>query len=220
MSTSPDNTHPFQAQRQAMVEEQLRLRGVDDARVLAAMAAIPRHLFVPPEALDQAYSDRALSIDCEQTISQPLIVGMMTQALRVEPGHRVLEIGTGSGYQAAVLAQLADEVISIERHPHLAEQARRRLADLGYENVTVLVGDGSLGCPDRAPFDRVIVTAAAEECPRALIEQLREGGRLVGPFGPPSSQVLRLLQKRGGEVESSALSGCRFVPLVADEARE
>lgn len=201
--------------RRQMVEGQLRRRGIRDERVLAAMGRVPRELFVPGPLAYEAYADNALPIDCEQTISQPVIVAMMTEALQLSGRERVLEIGTGSGYQTAILAELAAKVFSIERHAELSRQASERLDGLGYENVKLRIGDGSLGWPEEAPFERIIVTAGASECPPALWEQLAEGGVLVGPFGPPSEQALYELRKIGGSRESRFLTACRFVPLVA-----
>jgi protein-L-isoaspartate(D-aspartate) O-methyltransferase len=204
----------YAAARESMVDSQLRSRGVRDERVLRAMARVPREAFVPEAIADEAYFDCALPIDCQQTISQPVIVAMMSEALQLRGGEKVLEIGTGSGYQAAVLGELAGEVFSIERHAPLARQAAERLQRLGYDNVHVRTGDGSLGWPDQAPFDRIIVTAAAEECPPALWEQLAEGGVLVGPFGPPADQTLYEMHKIGGQKQSRYITSCRFVPLI------
>ena len=204
----------FPAARASMVNHQLAARGVRDERVLAAMAKVPREAFVREEIACQAYHDCALPIDCGQTISQPIIVAMMTEALQFSGDEKVLEIGTGCGYQAAILAELAATIFTIERHSELAQQAELRLRDLGYQNIFVRTGDGSLGWPEEAPFDRVIVTAAAEECPPALWQQLREGGILVGPFGPSYEQALYAMHKIGGTPQSRILTGCRFVPLV------
>jgi protein-L-isoaspartate(D-aspartate) O-methyltransferase len=205
----------YLAQRAAMVEYQLRGRGVRDERVLEAMRRVPRELFVPEDVRYEAYEDCALPIDCEQTISQPVIVAMMTEALQLRGEERVLEIGTGSGYQTAILAELAREVFSIERHPQLAQQASKLLELLQYGNVHVRAGDGSLGWPEEAPFDRIIVTAAARECPQALWDQLAEQGILVGPFGPASEQSLFATRKVAAQPQSRVLTGCRFVPLVS-----
>jgi protein-L-isoaspartate(D-aspartate) O-methyltransferase len=210
------STHEqFVEQRHRMVEAQLRRRGVRDERVLTAMSRVPREAFVPGQLAYEAYADSALPIDCEQTISQPIIVAMMTEALSLSGRERVLEIGTGSGYQAAILAELAAEVFSIERHAELSRQARERLRRLGYEKVRLRIGDGSLGWPEQSPFDRIIVTAGAAECPPALWEQLAEGGVLVGPFGAADQQGLYEMHKLGGRPESRFLTACRFVPLVA-----
>jgi protein-L-isoaspartate(D-aspartate) O-methyltransferase len=209
----------FAARRREMVEYQLRQRGVRDKRVLDAMSRVPREAFVPAALADEAYRDGALPIDCEQTISQPIIVALMTEALQLSGHERVLEIGTGSGYQAAILAELAAEVYSIERHAELGRQAAERLQALGYRNVYLKVGDGTLGWPEAAPFDRIILTAATTECPPALWEQLAEGGVLVGPFGSPAEQTLYETHKIGGKAQSRILTGCRFVPLVAGGGR-
>lgn len=200
--------------RAAMVEQQLARRGIRDQGVLDAMKRVPREAFLPAGLADSAYADSALPIDCEQTISQPVIVAMMTQALQFTGRERVLEIGTGSGYQTAILAELAAAVFSVERHAELSRQAAERLAQLGYRNVYLRVGDGSLGWPEEAPFDRIIVTAAAEECPPALWDQLVEGGVLVGPFGPSFEQALYEIHKIAGQPQSKLLTGCRFVPLL------
>lgn len=205
--------------RQAAIDEmlvrQVAGRGIRDGRVLAAMARVPRERFVAEETREFAFADRALPIACGQTISQPYIVALMTEALELQGAERVLEIGTGSGYQAAVLAELVEQVVSIERHAELSEQAGRRLSALGYRNVELHVADGSLGWPAGAPYDRIIVTAAAERCPPALIEQLKEGGKLVLPLGADDGQVLTLLEKTPRGLESTELTECRFVPLVA-----
>ncbi|HMC11381.1 MAG TPA: protein-L-isoaspartate(D-aspartate) O-methyltransferase [Pirellulaceae bacterium] len=200
--------------RAAMIQHQLRARGLRDERVLAAMGRVPRESFIPESIAHEAYLDCALPIDCGQTISQPIIVAMMTEALQLTGNENVLEIGTGSGYQTAILAELAAAVFSIERHADLAHQAETRLKNLGYRNVVVRTGDGSLGWPDEAPFDRIIVTAAAPECPPVLWDQLKEGGILVGPFGPTSEQALYEMHKIAGQPQSRILTGCRFVPLV------
>lgn len=198
------------------MKSRLRLGKVSDPVVLRAMRAVPREEFVPASLRDAAYDDCALPIPCGQTISQPAVVAFMTEQLRLTSGGRVLEIGTGSGYQAAVLAEIAREVCSIERIPELARAAAARLARLGYANVAVRVGDGASGWPERAPFDAVIVTAATEEIPPALAVQLRPGGRLILPVGPAhGEQVLVLLAKdAAGSVTRRDLWAVRFVPLV------
>jgi protein-L-isoaspartate(D-aspartate) O-methyltransferase len=199
----------------------LRRRGISDSSVLRAMDEVPREHFVESSFAGNAYADQALPIACGQTISQPYVVAYMTEQLHVEPPNRVLEIGTGSGYQAAILSRLAREVISVERYRTLADTARRRLAALGYENVEVSVGDGLVGVPDRAPYDRVIVTAAAETIPDALIEQLAEGGIMVLPLGPHAgTQQLVKLTKCPDGIRREALIGVRFVPLLPGQARE
>jgi protein-L-isoaspartate(D-aspartate) O-methyltransferase len=204
----------LEAAIQQMLRRQLQRRGIHDRSVLAAMAKVPRERFISPELRSDAYADRALAIDCGQTISQPYIVGLMTQALQLSGAQKVLEIGTGSGYQTAILAELAREVVSIERYPELSEQAGKVLSALGYGNVTLLTGDGTLGCPDRGPFDRIIVTAAAAECPRTLLEQLADGGILVIPLGGRDYQTLQAIHKQRGRLQPETLSACRFVPLV------
>lgn len=201
-------------QRHNMVRDQLRRRGIHDQRVLQAMEEVPRETFVLPELAEQAYADRALPIDCGQTISQPYMVALMTQALDLTGHEHVLEIGTGSGYQTAILARLAADVISIERHADLVEGARAALATLRCDNVELIVADGSEGWPDRAPYDRILVTAAAGQCPQPLIDQLADGGRLVIPLGPGENQVLQQLTKRGDQQIWEDLVPCRFVPLI------
>lgn len=203
-----------EAAKQEMLRKQLRRRGIHDRRVLAAMAKVPREQFVSEEIRREAYADRALPIDCGQTISQPYIVGLMTQSLELAGEEKVLEIGTGSGYQTAILAELAREVVSIERHSELSARASEVLSALGYRNVTLVVGDGTLGWPDRSPFDRIIVTAAAAEYPPALFAQLDEKGILVIPLGGRDYQTLQAIRKLAGRPQAANLSACRFVPLV------
>jgi protein-L-isoaspartate(D-aspartate) O-methyltransferase len=199
----------------------LRKRGISDPAVLRAMDQVPREHFVESTFLDSAYADQALPIACGQTISQPYVVAYMTEQLRVGPQHRVLEVGTGSGYQAAVLSRLAREVISIERYRTLADAARSRLSILGYANVEVMTGDGLLGMPERAPFDRIMVTAAAETVPDALIAQLVENGILILPLGPHGGvQDLVKFTKAKGRLDREDLIGVRFVPLLPGKARE
>ena len=199
----------------------LRRRGITDQAVLRAMEEVPRERFVMPDHVGSAYSDRAMPIMCGQTISQPYVVAYMTQALGVATHHRVLEIGTGSGYQAAVLSRLAATVTSIERYRTLADAARIRLKALGYDNVEVIVGDGMAGAPERAPFDRIIVTAAAEEIPPALVDQLAVGGIMVLPLGPRHAhQSLVRLTRTAKGIERNDLIDVRFVPLVPGQARE
>jgi protein-L-isoaspartate(D-aspartate) O-methyltransferase len=208
----------FLNQRIAMVELQLRSRGIRDERVLDAMLRVPRHEFVPPSVQADAYADMPLPIGSGQTISQPYIVGAMLEALEVRPQDRVLEIGTGSGYMAALLAELVAEVVSVERHAELAERARDVLVRLGYKNVQIVVGDGSQGYPPAAPYDCIIASAAAPRIPDALLEQLNEGGRMVIPIGPSHAQQLQLVQKTAGEVEVTPLDPCRFVPMIGESA--
>jgi protein-L-isoaspartate(D-aspartate) O-methyltransferase len=202
--------------RRRMVEEQLRARDIEDSRVLAAMGRVPRHLFVPAALRFRAYADHPLPIGNGQTISQPYIVALMTELAEVEPDDVVLEIGTGSGYQAAVLSQIAREVATIEIVPELAETARARLAELGYENVTVRTGDGYLGWKEKAPFDAILVTAAAPEVPPPLVEQLAPGAILVIPVGPQSQiqSLLRIEKAADGTTVTRDVLPVVFVPLV------
>jgi protein-L-isoaspartate(D-aspartate) O-methyltransferase len=200
-----------------MVEHQLRRRGIADPRVLSALGVVPRELFVPPSLRDRAYEDSALPIGHGQTISQPYVVAAMCELLQLRGGERVLDVGTGSGYAAAVLAELAAEVVSIERLPALAEQARAALAEAGYDNVEVRIGDGSLGAPERAPFQAIAVAAAAPAVPGTLTEQLAEGGRLVVPRGSRSSQRLVLVVRTPAGLVEQASMPVRFVPLVGAE---
>ncbi len=199
--------------RARMVAEQIRSRGVRDERVLDALVRVPRETFVPDALRSEAHGDHPVSIGHGQTISQPYIVGYMTEALRLEPAHRVLEIGTGCGYQTAVLAELAAEVYSVEVIPELADRARRTLASLGYANVQIRAGDGYEGWPEHAPYDRIIGAAAAERIPRALLDQLVDGGILVMPIGV-FHQDLVVVQKRGEEADTLATLPVRFVPMV------
>jgi len=202
------------ALRQRMVATQLVQRGIRDPRVLAAMARLPRHEFVSPTLRDRAYDDTPLPIAEAQTISQPYIVALMLELLRLDPGDTVLEIGTGSGYQTALLAELAHHVHSIERHPALAAQAQAILDRLGYKRVTLLVADGTLGLPDHVPYDAILVSAAAPEFPAALFAQLKEGGRMIVPVGPPETQFLHLITKEKGQPNVANQVPCRFVPLI------
>lgn len=203
--------------RARMVERQLRRRGIHDERVLAAMEEVPREEFVPPGQRDKAYADSALPIGSEQTISQPWIVAAICQALGLEGPELVLEVGTGSGYSAAVLARLAAQVVSIERHEALARLARETLEALGVRNVELLVGDGSRGVPERAPFDAIAVHATAPAAPPALVDQLADGGRLVVPIASREADMLTLLRRRGEVIETESLGPCRFVPLIGEE---
>jgi protein-L-isoaspartate(D-aspartate) O-methyltransferase len=205
--------------RTRMVERQIQARGVRDGDVLAALRSVPRHLFVPDDLQGEAYADCALPIGRGQTISQPYMVALMTALLQVDVRSRVLEIGTGSGYQAAVLAELVDHVYSVERVEELSERARLLLDHLGYRNVTTIVGDGSLGLPDEAPFDAVIVTAAAPEAPPPLLEQLRVGGRLVVPVGASGrDQQLTIVTRTDEGFTRETDVYCRFVPLLGEAA--
>jgi protein-L-isoaspartate(D-aspartate) O-methyltransferase len=203
--------------RDRMVTDQIEARGVDDPEVLAAMRAVPRHQFVPSEYQDQAYEDHPLPIGHGQTISQPYIVALMTESLQLEPGQRVLEIGTGSGYQAAILSEMGMQVYTIEIIPELAEQARQRLDELGYANLSTLNADGYFGWQENAPFDAIIVTAAPDHLPQPLANQLAEGGRLVVPIGPVGSvQTLWVFEKVEGELEATNLGAVSFVPLTGE----
>jgi protein-L-isoaspartate(D-aspartate) O-methyltransferase len=207
----------LQRDKQIMLRQHLKARGINDARVLDAMARIPREQFIDESLRVEAYADRALGIACGQTISQPYMVALMTQALALRGDERVLEIGTGSGYQAAILAELAREVVTIERHEALSHQAARRLAELGCNRVKLFVADGTLGWPAQAPYDRILVAAAAGTVPPPLIEQLIPGGILVIPLGSRDHQMLQAIHKIGDEPRIESLSACRFVPLVGEE---
>jgi protein-L-isoaspartate(D-aspartate) O-methyltransferase len=204
----------FEAERRDMVARQIRERGIRSPRVLEAMESAPRHLFVAADLAPRAYADEPLPIGEGQTISQPFMVAAMTEALLLSGNERVLEVGCGSGYQAAVLSRMAREVIAIERRPALAALSRERLASLGYTNVTVEEGDGSTGWPARAPYDAILVAAAAPELPQPLVDQLAEGGRLVIPVGGPNHQELLRIVKRDGRTTEQSLYSCRFVPLL------
>ena len=209
---------PFAARRRGMVEVQLRRRGIRDGRVLEAMYAIPRHEFVPPEFVDSAYDDKPLPIGISETISQPYIVAAMSEAAQIRPGDKVLEVGAGSGYQAAILSHLGARVTAIERNPELAMEARERLRRLGYANVEVVVGDGSEGFPQESPFQAIVVTAAAPSLPEQLLDQLDDGGRMVIPVGDRRRQELLLILKCGGETATRELGPCQFVPLIGKAA--
>lgn len=204
----------FDAQRAAMVEQQLRRRDIRDSRVLEAMRQVPRHRFVPERVRSGSYGDHPLPIGHDQTISQPYIVAFMSQALEVEPTHKVLEIGTGSGYQAAILGELAREVYTIEIVTPLAERAKALLAELGYRNVHVRAGNGYLGWPERAPFDRIMVTAAPDQVPPALVEQLKVGGLMAIPVGRTFDQELRILRRTPAGLETLETLPVRFVPMT------
>lgn len=201
-----------------MVEDQLRRRGISDPRVLAAMSKVPRHEFVGEQNWRDAYADHPVPIGEQQTTSQPYMIAAMLQAAEIAPQDRVLEIGAGSGYQTALLAELAASVYAVERHAALADRARSTLESLGYRNVTVINGDGSLGLPEHAPFDVIIVAAAAPRVPQALSKQLAPGGRMVVPVGDCYQQVLQLARKHpDGAVIVRPLEGCRFVPLIGQQ---
>ena len=212
--TETNGQDNYDAMRERMVETQIRARDVHDPTVLQAMRRVPRHLFVPEDERPFAYDDRPLPIGRGQTISQPYIVAYMTEALQVEPSHKVLEIGTGSGYQAAVLADIVNQVYSIEIVPDLAEGARRALALAGYRNVDVRTGNGYLGWPEHAPFDRVIVTAAPPEIPQALVDQLAVGGIMVVPVGTSLQELVVISKTPDGIAEKRTIE-VRFVPMIA-----
>jgi protein-L-isoaspartate(D-aspartate) O-methyltransferase len=209
----------FKAMREKMVESQIKARGVKDPRVLSALLKVERHRFVPEKYLDAAYSDQPLSIGEGQTISQPYIVALMTELLELKGNERVLEIGTGSGYQAAILAELAKEVYTIEIIEPLASRAREKLSELGYQNVKVKAGDGYLGWPEAAPFDAIIVTAAPDHIPKPLIELLKEGGRMVVPVGT-YTQELKKIVKRSGKMETINVIPVLFVPMTGEGVRQ
>lgn len=207
----------YATMRKVMVENQLKARGIYDKNTLKAMSKVPRHLFVPKDQQIYAYADSPLPIGQKQTISQPYMVAYMTQAIKPWKNKKVLEIGTGSGYQAAVLAEIVDSVYTIEIIPELGEAAKKLLKDLGYENVKVRVGDGYHGWPEKAPFDAIIVTAGAEEIPKPLVEQLKDGGRMVIPLGPNHGvRDLILLTKKNGKIKTKSLMAVRFVPFTRD----
>ena len=201
----------------AWIDNQLVARGISDARVLDAMRRVPRHVFVEADAQALAYADRALPIGDGQTISQPYMVAAMTEALRLQGHEHVLDVGTGSGYQAAILAELARDVVTIERRPELADAARARLDSLGYRNIRVIVGDGSIGYVDHAPYDGILVAAASPRVPESLKHQLADGGRLVIPVGPADEQRLTIVTRDGDRFAESVHEGCVFVPLVGAE---
>jgi protein-L-isoaspartate(D-aspartate) O-methyltransferase len=213
MRNGPD----FASLRAEMVERQLRRREISDERVLAAMGSVPREIFVPERLRRRAYADSALPIGEGQTISQPWIVAAICQALRLEGGERVLEVGTGSGYSAAVLSLLAREVVGVELQPELAAGARRALAEVGADNVAVVLGDGGRGLPERAPFDAIAVHAAAPAPPGALLEQLVEGGRLVAPVAVGEADMLTVFRREGDGFPKEEIGPCRFVPLLGEE---
>lgn len=210
----------FLEARKRMVDGQIVSRGVTNPRVLGAFLEVPRHLFVPERQRDYAYQDRPLAIGLGQTISQPYIVAYMTEKLQLTGSERVLEIGTGSGYQAAILGVLADQVHSVERHPALAENAERILKELGYGNIQVHLGDGTGGLPENAPYQGVMVTAAGPDVPIPLLEQLAEGGRLVMPVGSRGGQYLVLIKRKGDEFTRQNLSPVAFVPLIGEHGWE
>jgi protein-L-isoaspartate(D-aspartate) O-methyltransferase len=216
----PTSSSDFAAERQRMVEQQLKPRGIKDERVLAAMAKVPREEFVPADARIEAYEDGPLPIGYDQTISQPYIVAFMTEQLRPKPSDRCLEIGTGSGYQAAILAELVAEVYTIEIVQPLAKTAEATLQRLGYSNVHVKTGDGYKGLPEEAPFDAIIVNCAPGKVPQPLIDELKDGGRMVIPVGERFAQELYLLEKKNGQLKESATLPVRFVPMLREAERK
>jgi len=209
----------FKTMRDKMVESQIKARGVKDPHVLSALLKVERHRFVPEKYLDSAYSDQPLPIGEGQTISQPYIVALMTELLELKGGEKVLEIGTGSGYQAAILAELAKEIYTIEIIEPLASRARERLSELGYQNVKVKAGDGYLGWPEAAPFDAIIVTAAPDHIPKPLIDQLTEGGRMVVPVGTYTQELMKII-KRSGKIETTNVIPVLFVPMTGEGIKQ
>jgi protein-L-isoaspartate(D-aspartate) O-methyltransferase len=209
----------FKAMREKMVENQIKARRVKDPRVLSALLKVERHRFVPEKYLDSAYSDQPLPIGEGQTISQPYIVGLMTELLELKGNEKVLEIGTGSGYQAAILAELAEEVYTIEIIEPLASKASKTLSELGYQNVNVKAGDGYLGWPEAAPFDAIIVTAAPDHIPKPLTDQLKEGGRMVVPVGTHTQELLKIV-KRSGKIETTNVIPVLFVPMTGEGVKQ
>lgn len=214
----PQETWDLKAARACMVSEQIEHRGVHDPRVLEAMSTLPRHIFVAGDLWPQAYRDSPLPIGEEQSISQPYIVGFMLQTLAIEPQHRVLEVGTGTGYQAALLGMLAAEVFTVERNAVLATAAERNMRALGLTNVSVITADGSRGLPEHAPYDRIIAAATAPEVPPPLFEQMVEGGRMLLPLGDAFEQWLYLVRKTNGQLSLNKVAAVRFVPMVGEAA--
>jgi len=218
---NPDSSVPkdFKTMREKMVETQIKARGVRDPRVLSALLKVERHRFVPEEFQSSAYSDQPLPIGEGQTISQPYMVALMTELLELKGNERVLEIGTGSGYQAAILAELAKEVYSIEIVESLANSAKKLLFDLGYKNIQVKVGDGYLGWPEASPFDAIIVTCAPDHIPKPLVDQLKEGGRMVIPVGTYSQEIKKIV-KRSGKIETTDVLPVIFVPMTGEGVKQ
>jgi protein-L-isoaspartate(D-aspartate) O-methyltransferase len=215
-------TSDFTAERDAMVERQIVSRGIDDPNIIGAFRTVPRELFVSPEYAELAYGDHPLPIEAGQTISQPYIVALMIQAAEIKPGDKVLEVGGGSGYAAAVIGQIAGTVISVERQHDLVALARGRLASLGYDNVRVIEGDGTRGCAEEAPFDAILAAASGSHVPQSLIDQLGVGGRLVMPVGDPGwvQKLVKVTKAPDGKLVTEDLGGVRFVPLIGDEGWE
>jgi protein-L-isoaspartate(D-aspartate) O-methyltransferase len=215
-------TSDFTAERDAMVERQIESRGIDDPNIIGAFRTVPRELFVSPEYADLAYGDHPLPIEAGQTISQPYIVALMIEAAGIKPGDKVLEVGGGSGYAAAVIGQIAGTVISVERQHDLVALARGRLSSLGYDNVRVVEGDGTRGCAEEAPFDAILAAASGSHVPQSLIDQLGDGGRLVMPVGDPGwvQKLVKVTKAPDGKLVTEDLGGVRFVPLIGDEGWE
>jgi len=209
----------FTAEREAMVERQLKRRGISEPDILDAFRAVPREAFVSPEYAREAYGDHPLPIEAKQTISQPYIVALMIQAAGIKPGDTVLEVGSGSGYAAAVISRIATKVVGIERQHDLVEVSRERLQRLGYDNVEIVEGDGTRGCPDRAPFDAILAAASGSHVPRALVEQLAPNGRIVMPLGEPGwvQELVKATRGVDGSIKQEKLGGVRFVPLIGEE---
>ncbi|HXH53070.1 MAG TPA: protein-L-isoaspartate(D-aspartate) O-methyltransferase [Sphingomicrobium sp.] len=209
----------FTAERERMIERHLRRRGIDESYILEAFLAVPREDFVSDEYRHLAYGDHPLPIESGQTISQPYIVGLMIQAAGMRPGEKVLEVGAGSGYAAAVMSRIARQVIGIERHPDLAVVARERMERLGYDNVIIVEGDGTKGCPQHAPFDAITAAASGSHVPRPLIDQLADGGRLVMPVGEPGwvQELIKVTKRPNGQLIEENLGAVRFVPLIGEE---
>lgn len=212
-----DDSFSYDQKRREMVAQQLLARGIRDHRVLDAMLQVPRHVFVSEEFRAEAYEDHPLPIGKEQTISQPFIIAIALQALELDGSESVLEVGTGSGYQAALLAKLARQVYSVERHAQLADKAENTLRELGINNVQVSVRDGSQGWKEYSPYHAILVSAAAPSLPRSLLEQLADDGRMIIPVGPPHAQQLQLVRRSGSATTTNTVEGCRFVPLVGAE---
>jgi protein-L-isoaspartate(D-aspartate) O-methyltransferase len=219
MTAAQSSDADLRVRRQEMVEQQIRQRGVTDTRVLDAMRTVPRERFVPPEFRRQAYDDGPLPIGAGQTISQPYIVAYMTEALKVAPSHKVLEVGAGSGYAAAVISRIAGRVIAIERQHELVEVASERIRRLGYYNVEIVEGDGTKGCRDFAPYDAILAAASGSHVPRPLIEQLAPNGRIVMPVGDPGwvQELVKVTKQEDGILKQENLGGVRFVPLIGEE---
>jgi protein-L-isoaspartate(D-aspartate) O-methyltransferase len=212
-------TADFAREREAMVERQLRRRGITDQRILEAFRAVPREAFVAPEYAHLAYGDHPLPIEAGQTISQPYIVALMIEAAGIAPGDKVLEVGSGSGYAAAVISRIAAKVVGIERQDDLVEVSRERLERLGYDNVTIVEGDGTSGCPAEAPFDAILAAASGSHVPAPLVEQLKPGGAIVMPVGSPGwvQKLVKATRREDGTLQQTDLGGVRFVPLIGEE---